>query len=108
MVLVAALEQWPAAGIPANPGAWRMLTAKHRAIDSIRRSQRLGSKLSLLLVEEGGSSAGVPRMFLAASHGGARGGTGRPGGTPLASVYAGSGGGRESNPPTTQRAVHQF
>src|SRR4051812_8940513 len=36
--LVAALEQWPAGGIPANPGAWLMATAKHRAVDLIRRS----------------------------------------------------------------------
>jgi predicted RNA polymerase sigma factor len=46
--LVAALEQWPADGIPANPGGWLMLTAKHRAIDQIRRNERLGSKLKLL------------------------------------------------------------
>ena len=36
--LVAALEQWPESGIPENPGAWLMATAKHRAIDSLRRS----------------------------------------------------------------------
>src|SRR6202795_911203 len=35
--LVAALEQWPAAGIPDKPGAWLMATAKHRAIDFLRR-----------------------------------------------------------------------
>lgn len=35
--LVAALEQWPARGVPDNPGAWLMTTAKHRAIDLIRR-----------------------------------------------------------------------
>jgi len=35
--LVAALEQWPQSGIPDNPGAWLMATAKHRAIDSLRR-----------------------------------------------------------------------
>src|SRR5215472_12777410 len=46
--LVAALEQWPAEGIPARPGAWLMLTAKHRAIDRIRRNERLAAKLSLL------------------------------------------------------------
>ncbi len=39
--LVAALEQWPAEGIPANPGAWLMLTGRHRAIDRIRRDERL-------------------------------------------------------------------
>jgi predicted RNA polymerase sigma factor len=46
--LVAALEQWPSEGIPANPGGWLMLTARHRAIDRIRRNERLGGKLSLL------------------------------------------------------------
>ena len=35
--LVAALEQWPQSGVPENPGAWLMATAKHRAIDLIRR-----------------------------------------------------------------------
>jgi RNA polymerase sigma-70 factor (ECF subfamily) len=35
--LVAALEQWPVAGVPDNPGAWLMATAKHRAIDQLRR-----------------------------------------------------------------------
>ena len=37
--LVAALEQWPSAGIPDNPGAWLMATAKHRAIDRLRRKR---------------------------------------------------------------------
>jgi RNA polymerase sigma factor (sigma-70 family) len=35
--LVAALQQWPDAGVPANPAAWLMATAKHRAIDQLRR-----------------------------------------------------------------------
>ena len=35
--LVAALEQWPVSGVPDNPGAWLMATAKHRAIDLVRR-----------------------------------------------------------------------
>ena len=35
--LVAALEQWPTSGVPDNPGAWLMATAKHRAIDQLRR-----------------------------------------------------------------------
>jgi len=43
--LVVALEQWPTAGIPPNPGGWLMLTARHRAIDRIRRNERLGGKL---------------------------------------------------------------
>src|SRR4051812_37525186 len=42
--LVAALEQWPESGVPDNPGAWLMATAKHRAIDSIRRSEVLARK----------------------------------------------------------------
>src|SRR5690349_10482658 len=37
--LVAALEQWPESGVPDNPGAWLMATAKHRAIDHLRRSK---------------------------------------------------------------------
>ncbi len=36
--LVAALEQWPASGMPDNPGAWLMQTAKHRGIDRVRRN----------------------------------------------------------------------
>ena len=43
--LVAALEQWPEAGIPDNPGAWLMATAKHRAIDRFRRNTLLERKL---------------------------------------------------------------
>jgi RNA polymerase sigma factor (sigma-70 family) len=42
--LVAALEQWPESGIPDNPGAWLMATAKHRAIDQLRRRQLMGRK----------------------------------------------------------------
>src|SRR5882672_4825926 len=42
--LVAALEQWPGSGVPRNPGAWLMGTAKHRAIDWLRRSKRLALK----------------------------------------------------------------
>ncbi len=37
--LVAALEKWPQSGVPDNPGAWLMATAKHRAIDRLRRSK---------------------------------------------------------------------
>jgi RNA polymerase sigma factor (sigma-70 family) len=39
--LVAALERWPTTGVPENPGAWLMATAKNRAIDLLRRRQRL-------------------------------------------------------------------
>ena len=37
--LVAALEQWPESGVPDNPGAWLMGTAKHRAVDRVRRAE---------------------------------------------------------------------
>jgi RNA polymerase sigma factor (sigma-70 family) len=42
--LVAALEKWPRSGVPDNPGAWLMATAKHRAIDLFRRNERLERK----------------------------------------------------------------
>jgi RNA polymerase sigma factor (sigma-70 family) len=42
--LVAALERWPESGIPDNPGAWLMGTAKHRAIDILRRRTLLDRK----------------------------------------------------------------
>src|SRR5580698_7204728 len=42
--LVSALEQWPASGVPRNPGAWLMAAAKHRAIDFLRRNKRLQRK----------------------------------------------------------------
>src|SRR5260370_5572791 len=42
--LVAALERWPESGVPDNPGAWLMATAKHRAIDYFRRNKLLERK----------------------------------------------------------------
>jgi RNA polymerase sigma-70 factor (ECF subfamily) len=52
--LVAALEQWPESGVPDNPGAWLMATARHRAIDRLRRAevherktQELGREIEL-------------------------------------------------------------
>jgi RNA polymerase sigma-70 factor, ECF subfamily len=49
--LVAALEQWPQSGIPDNPGAWLMGTAKHRAIDLLRRTQLAERKRGQLASE---------------------------------------------------------
>jgi RNA polymerase sigma factor (sigma-70 family) len=46
--LVVALEKWPESGIPDNPGAWLMATAKHRAIDLLRRKSMLERKHELL------------------------------------------------------------
>jgi RNA polymerase sigma factor (sigma-70 family) len=42
--LIAALEQWPESGVPEKPGAWLMATAKHRALDLLRRRQMLDRK----------------------------------------------------------------
>jgi RNA polymerase sigma factor (sigma-70 family) len=42
--LVTALEHWPESGVPDNPGAWLMATAKRRAIDELRRNQRVKRK----------------------------------------------------------------
>ena len=46
--LVAALERWPQQGIPENPGAWLMTTARRKAIDLLRRDRRYAEKLALL------------------------------------------------------------
>ena len=46
--LLAALEQWPTTGVPERPGAWLMATAKHRALDHLRRSRMLERKHELI------------------------------------------------------------
>ena len=46
--LVAALERWPQTGVPDNPGAWLMATAKHRAVDAMRRSSLAERKHEVL------------------------------------------------------------
>ncbi|MFI9236546.1 RNA polymerase sigma factor [Streptomyces sp. NPDC053079] len=46
--LVAALEQWPESGVPDKPGAWLMATARHRAVDLVRRRETYARKLALL------------------------------------------------------------
>src|ERR1700712_5790727 len=51
--LVAALERWPRSGVPENPGAWLMATAKNRAIDLMRRARRLEDKQQELAWELG-------------------------------------------------------
>jgi RNA polymerase sigma-70 factor (ECF subfamily) len=49
--LVAALERWPETGVPDNPGAWLMATAKHRAIDRLRRKELIQRKHEQLFHE---------------------------------------------------------
>lgn len=46
--LVVALERWPQTGVPENPGPWLLATAKHRAIDRLRRQERYARKLALI------------------------------------------------------------
>src|SRR5271155_3254717 len=63
--LVAALEQWPKSGVPDNPGAWLMATAKHRAIDHFRRNTRLERKHEELGRERGEKEMAVPDLISA-------------------------------------------
>jgi RNA polymerase sigma factor (sigma-70 family) len=49
--LLAALEKWPESGVPDNPGAWLMGTAKHRAIDAVRRRSLFEKKEGQIAVE---------------------------------------------------------
>ena len=60
--LVAALEQWPNSGVPDNPGAWLMATAKHRAIDRFRRSALQERKLDEFGREFAYKEMAVPDM----------------------------------------------
>jgi RNA polymerase sigma-70 factor (ECF subfamily) len=55
--LVAALEHWPREGIPDNPGAWLMTTARRKGIDRLRREARYRDKLALLQEEPMGTVA---------------------------------------------------
>ena len=63
--LVAALEQWPAAGIPDKPGAWLMATAKHRAIDFLRRGTLVDRKHEDLAREMAVREMAVPDLAAA-------------------------------------------
>ncbi len=66
MRFVKALERWPRDGVPDNPGAWITTTARNRAIDRVRRAQRLDEKTSIL--------AGLEALRPAARGAGRRGG----------------------------------
>jgi RNA polymerase sigma factor (sigma-70 family) len=58
--LVAALERWPQTGIPDNPGAWLMSTAKNKAIDNIRRNKLLERKHEQISYEIDGTRQLTP------------------------------------------------
>ena len=61
--LLAALERWPTSGVPDNPGAWLMATAKHRSIDQVRRRAMLERKHEQLGRElEAQQEAAVPDL----------------------------------------------
>ena len=49
--LVAALEHWPATGVPEKPGAWLMATAKRRALDHLRRDRMLARKHGMVALD---------------------------------------------------------
>src|SRR6202451_2997394 len=49
--LVTALEQWPKSGVPSNPGAWLMVTAKNRALDRLRRLKLLQRKHQIIATD---------------------------------------------------------
>jgi len=80
--LVAALEQWPAEGVPRNPGAWLMTTAKRRAIDQIRRAETYKRKveqvgreleeatpdIAALVAEDDGIGDDLLRLVFVACH----------------------------------------
>lgn len=64
--LVAALEQWPEQGVPANPGAWLMAVAKRRAVDQFRRNETLRRRTAE--IAHGLEEAEVPDFDSAVDH----------------------------------------
>ena len=58
--LLAALERWPASGIPEKPGAWLMATAKHLALDHLRRAKMLARKHEMIARELEQEQAAMP------------------------------------------------
>ncbi len=66
--LVAALEQWPGSGVPANPGAWLMTAAKRRGVDHFRRSETLRRKLAELQHTDRAEEGPVPDLDAMVDH----------------------------------------
>jgi RNA polymerase sigma-70 factor (ECF subfamily) len=60
--LVIALERWPATGVPDNPGAWLMATARNRAIDQVRHRQMIERKHGALEAEAVGAPVAAPAI----------------------------------------------
>jgi RNA polymerase sigma factor (sigma-70 family) len=65
--LVLALEKWPATGVPEKPGAWLMATGKNRAVDLLRRRERLEEKVAALGAEASGVARAGPVELTEAS-----------------------------------------
>jgi len=60
--LLAALERWPATGVPESPGAWLMATAKRRALDHLRRDRMLERKHEMIAQEMEGEQQAIPDL----------------------------------------------
>jgi RNA polymerase sigma factor (sigma-70 family) len=63
--LLAALERWPATGVPERPGAWLMATAKHRALDHLRRGRMLERKHEMIARDLQEEQRAMPDLELA-------------------------------------------
>ena len=70
---VLALEQWPEQGVPDNPGAWLMATARHKAVDLIRRERSLDEKYGRIAATSGAEVAPAPDAAVEDPVGDARG-----------------------------------
>lgn len=66
--LVAALEQWPTSGVPDNPSAWLMTTAKRRGVDHFRRADTLRRKVAELESVRGGEEVEMPDLDAQVDH----------------------------------------
>ena len=66
--LLAALEQWPTAGVPENPGAWLMTTAKRRGVDHFRRADSLRRKIAELEHVGGEGEEEMPHLDAQVDH----------------------------------------
>jgi RNA polymerase sigma-70 factor (ECF subfamily) len=56
--VASALRRWPVDGVPRSPAAWLLTTARHRALDMLRRDQRLATRLALLAVDADRAASG--------------------------------------------------
>jgi hypothetical protein len=100
--LVAALAQWPATGVPTNPGAWLMTTAKHHAINHVRRQQIVGAQ-----ARELGAGAGERERRRRGAGARRRRGRAAAPGVHRLSPRAGRRGARGADPAPARRPLHR-